>query len=150
MLDRLVTVDGIVKAVGQTLKGKKGGEISIKAVEQHKDGDVTVRLTLANLPAEEVRPGLALPPGLVIVRESAPQQRAKADMPKLLDEHGQAYDLRAVVLQKMENIQGTDTEVLTLTYRRQEGQGEAARLVVDGRRWFNFEVPFELKNVPLR
>src|SRR5205085_7585457 len=81
VLDRLVTVDGILKAVGQTLKGKKGGEISIKAVEQHKDGDVTVRLTLANLPAEEVRPGPALPPGLVIVRDSAPQQRAKADMP---------------------------------------------------------------------
>src|SRR5205807_10493263 len=79
----------------------------------------------------------------------APADRAKADMPRLLDAKGKACDLVEIARQKTEIVEGKTVEKLTLVYRRQEGQGEPARLVVEGRRWASFQVPFTLKDVPL-
>jgi hypothetical protein len=148
--ERVATLDGILKAGGQKFTCKRGGEVDVKAVEQLKNGDVQVELTLVNLPVEEQRPDPPLPPNIVIARPAvARQERAKSDMPRLVDELGRPYDLVAVPTQKADTVEGKDAEVLTLVFHRREGQGEPARLVVEGRRWVTFDVPFTIKSVPL-
>ena len=52
------------------------------------------------------------------------------------------------VLTFCEDIAET-TQDLTLTFQRQDGQGEPARLVMTGMRPFTVRAPFVLKNVPL-
>ena len=73
-----------------------------------------------------------------------------ANMPKLLDAKGQAYQVVNIPEQSMQFNNGQSTTQCTIIYRAQPGQGEPTQLALYGERQISFQVPFTLKDVPLR
>jgi hypothetical protein len=120
--EALATVDNVLKATGQTVKGKDGSALTVQAVEKLGDGGVKVQIALE------------LPPG------QKPQ--GNPNIPKLIDAQGKVYAPAEIANPRPK---GQLFEV-TLVYRP---AGEPAQLVLYGQKTVTFSVPFTLKNVPL-
>jgi hypothetical protein len=154
MAEPVATVDGILKSAGQKFAGLKGGEVEVKSVEELSNGEVRIKLVLTDLPVQEPRADanqfFGRRRGFVRVRNEITIERSRAQMPQLMDAKGKPCELVDVQGQLTEMNGATLTETFTLTYRRQEGQDEPARLIVEGRRLVAFDVPFTLKDVPLK
>jgi hypothetical protein len=150
----IATVDGILKAAGQKFPGDKSGEVEIKAVDKLGNGDLRVQLVLTGLLVQDlVGDGRQRPVQQARGRRRlAPEyfDRAREDMPRVLDAQGKSCELVEVQGQKTENNGGAMVETMTLVYHPAESGSEPTRLVVEGRRLTSFCVPFTLKNVPLR
>jgi hypothetical protein len=157
----LVVVDNVLKAAGQTAKGKDGGSLQLLAVNPRPNGDVQLRIRMENLPGRNPLAGRVLN-GAVQVQRIQVQvggvggaQRIEmiggstAGLPSLEDAQGRSYRLVQSPSTSVRVNNGQVTEEMTLVYRPNPGQGEPARLVLNGHRAVTVEIPFTLRNVPL-
>jgi hypothetical protein len=148
----LVTVDEVLQAGGKTFSGPQGGEVRLGAVTRREDGQVTVRVEVAP-PPRGTSDGSAQTPALmgnILVngrRLGEPQESLSARNFALLDGKGNPLEVtRAVSTGKFAGrLRGYE-----LTYRQPAGAGAAARFRYIDRSPVVVEVPFTLRDVPLR
>ncbi len=146
----LLVVDNILKATG-VHKGKKGEEIEITSVTQEQSGSVQIEALLRNLAGQAGQAGrINIRRGNVVIRGNGGMADVDpAQLPRLLDTQGKAYQLAQTINQGIQIGPAGIAQQVTLVYRPGAGQKEPARLVLRGQQMVIFEVPFTLKNVPL-
>lgn len=141
----LATVDNILKAAGQTVKGADGSVLQVQAVEKLADGGVKIQVVLENPPGQNP---LGNNPILGNIKVNGmplgANQASPPNYPKLIDAQGKAHAPAEVVNPKPDF--NTGKIEATLIYRP---QGEPGQLVLYGQRTATISVPFTLKNVPL-
>jgi hypothetical protein len=140
-----LTVDNLLQAAGQTVKGRDGCVLHVQAVEKLEGGAVRVEVALED-PGEQ-NPFGAAGGNLKLIlngRRLTSLQTGPPNFPKLLDAQGRAY-APAEVDHSVFNV-ATNQFVHHLIYRP---QGAPSRLVLYQWEFVNFTVPFTLKNVPL-
>lgn len=148
----LVTVDRILQAAGQAVRGADGTSLRLLEVRRTEEGPLTLRIELTPPPWDLFVGGL---PARVFLVEGGwwrgrgmqMPQPVHADQLVLLDTHDQKVS-RISTGGPTANGSGTAWE-LTLVYQPGPDQGEPARLVYSGRRSPTLEVPFTLRDVPL-
>jgi hypothetical protein len=140
--ETMLKVDNLLKAVGQTIKGDRGGSIKILEATQEEGGPLKLRL-------EMVTPAGVAPAAAA----SAPQQGNPVftggyNGLTLVDDKGQNLPL---VPNQVQGRQMGDVVVYeyTFTSKPQQGSGEPAQLVFTGARTVTLDVAFNLKDVPL-
>jgi hypothetical protein len=146
----LVTVDGILQAVGRTVRGSDGSWLKVIEVQHEEKGELRVQVEAAPPHRELILGGV---PARVIFSRGwwggrgtlVPLTLIGAEQLVLLDSHGRKVP-PAKNSGPEANGNGKAWE-FTLIYP--SGQGEPARLVYIGRRTVTIEVPFLLKDVPL-
>ena len=144
----LITVDNILKSAGRTCVGDNGESLKLMEVERTPDGDVNLRLELADASSANAfwamrggvmrpgrfRRGLAvmdnLPPAKLLLQDSAGKT-----LPLRSREDATAF------------TGNTLARVIVLGFH--SGLSEPSKLVYSGRRTIIIEIPFTLKNVPL-
>lgn len=147
----LVAVADVLNAAGKRFPGPDGCEVRVAAVTRHADGRVELRLEVAP-PVRGPSDGSApVMPNLNILvngrRLGEPKETLSAANFVLLDRRGRPLEaVRAVSTGKFVG----QVREYELTYRPAGGADEAARLVYRDRRAVLVEVPFVLRNVPLR
>lgn len=161
--ETLVTVDDILKARDQTVRGKSACSVTVAHVNSEKDGSVHMRVLVTppsqkggDVPDANPTAMMRRLNGVVIVNGVMMNNvnpfglapvRLTARNFTLLDDKGQAFE----VVRAVNTGKGTATaQELELTYKPKKGQGEATRFVYSGPRNRVIEVPFTLKDVPLR
>ena len=154
----LVTMDNILKAAGKTAKGANGGAIHVKAIDKMDNGDYQLQISMENIPGGnnpfggigvgfqqiQVQIGGG---GNVVINGIAPG--GNNNLPTLVDAKGQGYQLVNVPQRGLQINNGVMRQDITLVFRPQGGQGAPARLILNGQRTANFQVPFSFTNVPL-
>ena len=152
----LLTVDNVLKSAGKTVKGANGGSLSVKAIDKMNNGDYQVQISMENMPAGnnpfggmgvgfqqiQIQIGGG---GNVMINGIRPNQH----LPTLVDAKGQSYQLVNIPQRGLQINNGVMRQDVTLVFRPQASQGEPARLVLNGQRSVNFQVPFSFTNVPL-
>jgi hypothetical protein len=146
----MVTVDKVLKAAGQTVKGSRGGEVKVIDVVKEDDGRVRLKVRIervgrsaADVPVNPFGGG-----GTVIVngRRLGEEDLLSSTDLSLLDEKGKPFrTVRAVST----GVRAGAAHEYELVYEPEDGQGEAAKFVYADRRTLFIEVPFTLKDVPL-
>jgi len=126
----LIVVDDIFNAAGKTIRGDRGGSIEVFAVEKKGDGEVQIQLRLENPPfqAGNIQP---------------------ASVPALVDAKGESYQLAGIPGRGRRSNGRVITQELTVLYRANPGQGDPAKLVLNGVLPVVVQVPFAMENVPL-
>jgi hypothetical protein len=158
-VEPLLTVDNILKATGQTATNAQGGSLKVIDVARLDDNQIRVRAEVATRDAAgplAVRrrfirgnAGAVMIVNGRVIRSSAPES-ANTNL-ALLDGKGQSIPLTGNLTTRTEvNGDGVFRQEFLLTFRANTDQGEPARLVLNGRRTVSIEVPFTLKDVPLR
>jgi hypothetical protein len=166
----LVTMDDIFNAAGKIAKGASGALIEVKAVDKLAGGDIQLRVRVerppdANAIGNAVG-GIAFAGGNIQVQQIQIVVRGgggnavvggfisrPADLhnglPVLLDKDGKSYDLVSLPSRSMQANGRVLTQEATMVFRPRPGQGEPARLVLNGQRMATFSVPFSFRDVPL-
>jgi hypothetical protein len=155
--EAIMTVDKVLEAAGQTVKGREGGSIKVLQVGKEDNGMTVLRVQVENPPD-------IIPAGLR-VKHYAPLDSAPIPVPELrgmpshgstfnglnlLDDRGNLLPLVSMRTQ-VQSTNGTDLIWhYTFTYARDKDQGEPARLVLSGSRTASISIPFTLTDVPLR
>jgi hypothetical protein len=139
--EKLVTVEGVLKSVNQTVQGVGGA--SVKVLEVTKlDGD-QVRLRVLVEPCPRL-----LGDGAVNRNPFAPMDGERlflaASNFTLLDDQNKPFEVVKAINKGTEEAQE-----LELVYKPNAGQSEAARFVFTGPRRKLIEVPFTLSDIPL-
>jgi hypothetical protein len=153
----VVTVNNLLKAAGETVKGREGHSVVIHSVDRLPEGGVNVKVVLeiprqnplaAALARANVKfngkvqiGGIKIDNGNLEVSD-----HEKPDLTlELLDAGGKV--MHAEMGGWTITPQGDRLKIkVPLTYR---GKGEPAQLVLYGRKAVTFSVPFTLKGVPL-
>jgi len=147
----LLTVSDILKAGGQTVQGVDGSSVRILEMEPNAD---QYRLKIeVKLPPPPPQPHLAMwgviqqespVGGSVTLTGPEAEQKGLA----LYDAQGQPFLLATGSSQEPHKPNAPFT--YTLFYQPRKEQGPPARFVLSGRRTVVLDVPFVLKNVPMR
>ena len=162
----LVAVDNVLKAVGRTVRGEAGHTMTVQSLTKPAGGDYEVKVKLeapsdadARLVAlAGLRGGRVLRVQRVLARVNGKNvvvERVSGaspeELPVLLDAQGKPFTLVNPPARTGDvNFNGaTQTRQMTLLFRPGAGQGEPARLVLNGRRRETIQVPFTLRDVPL-
>jgi hypothetical protein len=159
--EALITVDNVLKAVGNTVKGAKGGSLKVIEIKKDNNGNYHFRFELDR--PQGVNGGMnpfggigAMPGGGGIqIQQIQIQIRGNAAvaMPAffqngsgiaLLDAKGKAYQMVG-----MSGRLGNGAADQTLIFRAGNGQGDPAKLVFTGQRKVALDVPFSFKDVQL-
>lgn len=177
-IEELAAVENILKAKGQTVKGKGETTLKIVDVSEAVNGEITlqVELQFSNevqpqpgqrgpvqqpLPANggiriQVAPAQAVPPAPIPPPQNAPNANGAAVAPAvynalgldLLDARGQGLQL--IRMTTRNQYVGTQrTASATIVFKPQKDQ-EGAKLVFRGSRAATIDVPFLLKDVVLK
>jgi hypothetical protein len=151
----LITVNKITKAAGETAKGKDGGQIKVTEVKEG-EGKITVTFELETprgvRPAGEGSPVLVpgIGPDGPPRRGIGPPLVVRAPGIALLDEKGQALEQTGGAPPKFQVVPGQAPVMeFTQEYKLEKDQ-KAAKLVFSGSRAVGLDVPFTLKDVPLK
>ncbi|MCI0458657.1 MAG: hypothetical protein L0Z62_16975 [Gemmataceae bacterium] len=146
----LVTVDNVLTASGKTFQGPHGVVVRVGTVKRGEDGQVTVTVAVEP-PAQGTSDGSAQkPPNMMNIivngrRIGEPEETLSAANFALLDGKGKRLEVaRAVSTGK---FAGRSREY-ELTYR--QATGEPLRFLYLDRSPVVVEVPFTLRDVPLR
>lgn len=166
-----VTVDKVLESTGKTVKGERGGSITLHEATKLAQGNYRLRLEMEAPPEmlDGADVAFAVPPLPVNANAQVQQAQAVArqvqlralnmnqmaimrgnDMSglALLDAKGEKFQLRTTSSRvQMNNNQMTRQYILT--YQAKADQGEPARLVLSGVRTTTVDVPFTLKDVKL-
>jgi hypothetical protein len=153
-LQDLVSVANVLGAAGKKFAGPRGVWLQVHEVRRGEGGEVTVRLEVTPMTVR-LRDGSGTEdpfPGVIINgrRIGEPLRLLSEYELRLLDAKGQPLQATRAVYTGKQNGPAQEYE---LTYSRSTnaGQvGEAARLVYRDRPSTVVEVPFTLKDVPLR
>jgi len=153
----LITMDNVLKSAGKTVKGANGSAINLKAITKMDNGDYQVQITMENMPGGNnplggmgvamqinIRVGGG---GNVVINGFQPVNNRS--LPTLVDAKGRSYQRVDVPEHELQVNNGVARQNVTLVFRPSAGQGEPARLVLNGQRTVNFQVPFTFTNVPL-
>jgi hypothetical protein len=160
--EAIFSVDNILKAAGQSIRGDGGGKMTVTQVTPADNGEVALQIEL-ELPPEVapvagggmeslVLPGPGGRRGGAGFQGRAGITRALAASPvigfRLLDDKG------AVLPLNLQQVTGkaedeTVTWQVTLAHKKEAGQGEPAKLAFFGSRTLTLDIPFTLKDVPL-
>jgi hypothetical protein len=174
-VDELVTVENILMAKGEAVKGKGDAVMKILGVEQEDNGDIKVEVEiqfsneiqpqLANMPGQPLPgPAAALRGNIQIQIQIAPAQAiplpangpaAPAPMIynqlgiEMLDSKGGPLTLIQMQLTKNQWLGNGRAATATATFRPLKDQ-EVAKLVFKGTRIAAVDVPFSLRDVPVK
>jgi hypothetical protein len=153
----IITVENLFKSVGRTFLGEEGESLKLIEVNRQAGGDMHVRFELidgssANAPWV-MRRGVMRPRMLIangMVRRGVAAEDSAAPLNVLLqDANGHNFPVRNRDVEPL--IKGnTLLREIALTYCCGIGLGEPSKLVYSGRRTINIEIPFTLRDVPLR
>ncbi len=151
----LLTVDRVLEAAGQTVEGA-GRSLKVLEVKKLNGGLIQVHMQMDLAPDAEDRMvgrinfnrgGRAL---IVMAQAGNGEAAVSANTLALLDAEGKSFQLIGRTLtQTIVNPNGSMRMQSQLTFKPQTGQGDPARLVLNGRRVVCLEVPFTLEDVPL-
>lgn len=148
----LITVDNVLKAVGQTVRGPHGGFIKVVEANRTERGQIKLRVQVdspgSGLGMAGIRQVMRVKGGRggrVIVMD---QQGDDGGSLALMDEKGQSFQMVGMEQTTVANGATWTTES-TLTFQPKRGQGEPVQLIHSGRRTVIMDVPFTLKDVPL-
>jgi hypothetical protein len=157
--EAMMTVDKILKASGQTVKGDKGGYIKVIDVTQGDDGEIKLHVQFETPP--DVAPAVNAPVP-VPLPAPAPGGAAPGVRPVpmpfvpaginglvLQDDKGQALPLTVAEGQAQNNGTTVIWEY-KFTCKPQKDQGVPAKLVFNGTRTVTVDIAFTLKDVPLQ
>ncbi len=161
--EALITAEDVLKAAGKKFKGVGGaGEIEMLGCEKQADGSYRVQFRLEQPPnfiqapfQGPVAPGLGNGAGGVVQIGGAGGRRVVRQvvnthgLPTLVDAKGRSLQLTQVPTRMYRGGFGVLTMEVTMVFRRHDGQGEPARLVLHGQRNISVQVPFTLRDVPL-
>jgi hypothetical protein len=166
-LEPVITVENVLKAGGKKVEGK-GGTLTVQSVEKQADGTYRVQFHMQLAPGfiqapfqGPVAPALAMPPngpavggiqplpaGGRLIRR--PVHFNTHGLPALVDAKGKVYQLTQNPQRIYRaNFGGGLSQDVTMIFRAHEGQGEPARLVLQGQRNISVQIPFRLENVSL-
>jgi hypothetical protein len=158
--EELLTVENIQKAAGKVFKGSAGGALNVIAVSRDASGVFELEVKVA-LPAgvQLAFGGPPLPPPALVGAAPQPGQvpgpampgfAPRLPVPGLTLRDGKGERLPLVVSKHVAQTKdGLSVQHYTLTCQLQKGQ-EPDKLVVAGSRLVTVDVPFTLKDVPLR
>ena len=153
----LITVENLFTAAGKTFLGKDGESLKLLEASRQVGGDVQVQLELIDSSSANAqwvmrrgimrprRPGFGMGRRGGLIEDNTPP-------PNLLlqDAEGHNFPLRNRDRDDV-GIRGNGlVREITLTYCGGLGLGEPKKLVYSGRRTIIVEIPFTLKDVPLR
>jgi hypothetical protein len=155
--DALITLDDVLKAAGKTANGKAGGSLTLNSIDKKDNGDYHVAMRLENVPGQNPFGGVFGGNGVVIqniqingnvvmVGGGAP---GGSGLPDLVDEKGNKYQTGGMTNRRMNVNNGQVSQEITLVYRAANNVGAPARLVLNGQRPVNFNIPFSFRNVEL-
>lgn len=146
----LVVVENVLKSAGQTAKGKNGGSLNVQSIDKTGNNEYKVQMTIENMGQNpfngnvqiigNVQIQMAIGGGVVGNNQG---------MPELVDANGKAYQVTQIPARSMQINNGQIRQTVTVVYRANSGQGEPARLVINGTRTTSIAVPFAFKDVPL-
>ena len=160
-------VDNILKAAGQTIKGKDGKALQVLEVSPLPKGEVMIKVAMESVnvqnPAvggivriqqvqqiQQIQNGKIVQGNNVVVGWGANGQSGVASALRLLDTAGKAFTQNAVPSSSMTFDGAKIIQTETIVFTPQAGQGAAAKLVLPGYRPYCFEVPFSFKDVELQ
>jgi hypothetical protein len=157
-LQPLLTVDDVLKATGKEVQGPHGGTLCVTELKREKNGQINLHVHLEAPPQDG--DGDLMPAGrgrrfnrAIIMWRMAQMAPEMPDL-RLLDAKGQPW-------KRVEEVQPpamgrpfpgpvNNAHDFEPKFQPGVGQAEPARLVYMGRRTLILDVPFTLKDVPLR
>jgi hypothetical protein len=151
----LISVEDILNAADKTVAGKDGGSMKILEVKRDDKGQIVLRVVVEKPPTREVAPTaemamvfLADVGGVSASAAPAPDPavNAIAEFLSLVDGKNQAFKLIAAEDQLRDN----QINEYRLTFQPPSGAPKPAKLMYSGRRHTTIDVPFVIKDVPLR
>ncbi|MCI0461387.1 MAG: hypothetical protein L0Z62_30935 [Gemmataceae bacterium] len=154
----LLTVENVLQTAGQTFRGAAGESLKVSDILHQPGGLVRLRVEIEQpLPAPALWGRGALIRGNRVI---AMNGRVRGVMLRdfnvggppnltLLDAAGQEVPLQVTDSEVTAGGNGM-TQRLLVGFRRAEGQPEATKLILHGRRSLLLEVPFTLRDVPLQ
>ena len=161
--ETLITVDNVMKAAGETVKGKNGGAITIQSIEKTGNGDYKVKINMETPPGGNNPFGGMFGGGAVMIQNvqiqvggggfgggfpgSGPIQGS--GLPELVDAKGNKLPLVQIPSRSMNVNNGQMTQEVVLVFRASKDQGEPVRMVLFGNRTTTVQVPFAFQNVPM-
>jgi hypothetical protein len=170
----VVEVENILKAAGQTVKGKRGGSLEVVAVERNEPGTIQVQVRMTNLATDNPLANL-FPMGVggraarvqqVVIQGQKVQiqmggpgrgMRRRVEggdfdspLPSLVDARGAALPLAQVAQRQLQSTTAGLVEDATLVFRPLPGQGDPVRLVLHGQHLATVPIAFHLTDVPLQ
>ena len=175
-MENLVSIDNILKAKGESAKGKGNSEMKVISVKKADNGEVTIEVEVSfstevqplqnNTPVQvpfqgggingggiqiQIQPAIApVPPNAAPVAQPM-QMIYNSTGIELQDEKGKAYALSGLQYGKNMWQQTARTMSATMTFKpADKDQGDAAKLVFKGTRLATVDVPFVLKDVPVK
>lgn len=154
--EALMTIDNVVKAAGQTAKGKDGGSLQLVAIEKQANGDYKVQVRVEMQAGQNVfGGGIIIGNGVQIQQIGnagwvGPVSAAGSGMPELVDAKGNKYQLVQMPSRRLNVNNGVISQEMTLVFRANNGQGEPASLVVTGTRMTSITIPFAFQNIPVK
>jgi hypothetical protein len=167
----LASVGNVLKAEGETVKGKAGVTLKIAELAREEDGSVTVSADLrCTTDAIPVGPGIPTSYGRgpgqamrvralggvrnVVIQQNDPSIPSDATSfvgLELHDSAGKPYRLHKVTTHNGNIVGDAQSHFVVLNFGPAEkGQGEPAALVFKASHWVTVDVPFTLKDVPVR
>jgi hypothetical protein len=158
--ETLIAVDNVLKSAGKKIEGKNGGSLELASIKKEENGDYRLQVRLESPGGQNPFNGLALVPAVpaggpiqiqvqVIGNVQVVNTLTSPGVPALLDGKGKAYQLVQIPSRSVRGMNGAFTQVLTLVFRANAGQGEPASLVLTGRHPVSLSVAFHFENVPL-
>lgn len=161
--EEIVAIENIMKAKGESAKGKNESTLKIIDISTEANGDVKVEVELQHSHEIQVQMGNNLPPQGVIIQgnvqiQIAPNGQGGIAAPVMLgnqlglemvDSKGTPLKLVQTQQSKMQWQQNGRTVGATLTFHPEKDQ-QAAKLAFKGTRIATAEVPFVLKDLAIR
>jgi hypothetical protein len=158
----LITMEDILNAADKKIVGIDGGSMKVLEVKRDDKGQVVMRVVIEKAPTPEAAfpggmGGMVVRPGGGIARvagggfggEPQPQGAASnaiAEFLSLVDDKNQAFKLIAAEDRAIDG----QTNEYRLTFQPPSGAPKPAKLVYSGRRHTTIDVPFVLRDVPVR
>jgi hypothetical protein len=151
----IIAVEPILQAPGRTFKTRDG--LTLKIIDVHRETQDRVRIEVGLQDPTATRVAFAgrraLPGNRILLGNGQAIMETPTPSPwtsfSLLDGKGHRYALRGVENRLQGQINGISQES-SMTYVRNPGEGEPAKFVFSGQRTVIVEIPFKLKDVPVR
>ena len=145
----VMTIDNVLQAKGQTVKGKNNDTMTLENIEKIGENGYRIEFSIQgenqngnqNVAVWQIGIGVQMP-----VADDFPPS---TELPNLVDAQGRVYQLVHSRSSKSFVVNGAGKQTYVAEYRADAGQGDPSRLVLSQPRFTNIAVPFEFKDVPL-
>jgi hypothetical protein len=148
----VLTIDQVMTAAGKKVENAESGSLTVVDVSRETDGIVRLRVQRENPTGTALFAGRRFRRAVVVVNGQVIDQGAgtNSESISLVDARGQSFQQVSSANTRTDiGGNGLWRQELVLTFKPQPGQGEPAKLHVNGRKTVAIEVPFTLRDVPL-